>query len=136
LSRVDARARATYVRKLARGPWQQLERKPLSLEERRWPDSLGNFVEAWVNNVVSVQVYLRDTPWGFVRHLGVRRHDGAELAGWDLLERVKNEVVGQDSIALEVYPPARDVVDLAPMRHLFVVPESFPVPLTIKGPWR
>ena len=136
MNRADTRARATYARQLARGPWEPLRRKDLKPEERAWPERFGNFVEAFLNNIVSVQVYLRDTPWGFVRHLAVRRHDGKEVAGWDLLQRVKNEVVGPDWLALEVYPAEADVLDQAPMRHLFVVPSGFVVPLTIRGAWR
>jgi hypothetical protein len=35
---------------------------------------------------------------------------------------VKNELLGEDALAVEMYPPAPDVVDEANIRHLWEVP--------------
>lgn len=135
MNRADRRLARIYHRELAKQPWTPLEPKPLTLAEREWPESFGNFVDAFLNNVVSVQRYERATAWGTVQHLAVRRHDETEIQGWDLLQRVKNEIAGELAVALEVYPREEDVVDQAPMRHLFVLPEGFDLPLTIRGRW-
>ena len=135
MNRKERRSRMAHCRKLARKPWEALERKPLTPEQREWPESLGNFVDGYLNNVVSVQVYERTTAWGQVQHLAVRRHDGEEIAGWDMLQLVKNEVAGPGATALEVYPPQSELLDKAPMRHLFVLPSGFVLPLTIHGRW-
>ena len=135
MNRAQHRAQVSYARELARLPWQPLAIKRLTPEDRSRFERIGCFVDGWVNNVVAVQTYNRDTAWGRVLHLAVRRHDETEIVGWDLLQRVKNEVVGEDRVALEVYPRATELLDLAPMRHLFVLPEGFEMPLTINGRW-
>lgn len=45
---------------------------------------------------------------------------------WDRLQEIKDAVgfAGQD--AVEVYPAAQDVVNVANMRHLWVLPEKLP----------
>jgi hypothetical protein len=40
---------------------------------------------------------------------------------WDELQRVKNECLGEDVWCVEVYPAQDKVVDVANMRHLFVL---------------
>ena len=135
MNRAQRRSNVSYARELAKLPWQRLELKALTIVEIECFESLGDFEDAYVNNVVSVQVYRRDTGWGLVTHLAVRRHDEQEIAGWDLLQRVKNEVAGENAIAVEVYPKKSELKDLAPMRHLFVLPVGFVLPLTIHGRW-
>lgn len=91
----------------------------------------GALVGCWRNNVFSVQAFAR----GDATQLVVRRHDGGEVHGWSDLQRVKNEVVGPDRVAIEVYPRDSDVVDHANLRHLFVLPDGTDAPFTIQGRW-
>lgn len=44
-------------------------------------------------------------------------HDGC--IGWDQLQLIKNLVWGEDAVAIEVYPPQRDVVNSGNYRHLW-----------------
>jgi hypothetical protein len=63
------------------------------------------------------------TPIGVVHHLRIWRCDGAEITGgWDVLQALKNEALGEDALAVEVFPPQRDLVDEVPHRHLWVLP--------------
>ena len=48
------------------------------------------------------------------------------------MQRIKNEICGEDSIGMEVYPPQSQVVDEADMFHIFVV-GVFPFSYTIFG---
>lgn len=67
------------------------------------------------------------------RRLSVMRtefgKDGRQLDGitWDELQRLKGEAGFDDVCAVEIYPPAGDVVNVANMRHLFLLdqPPSF-----------
>ena len=67
------------------------------------------------------------------RRLSVMRtefgRDGRQLDGitWDELQRLKGEAGFDDECAVEIYPPAGDVVNVANMRHLFLLdtPPSF-----------
>lgn len=51
-------------------------------------------------------------------HLWVE-HDGTIT--WDELQAIKNEVWGPAARAIEVYPAAEDVVNNAPLRHLWLL---------------
>ena len=134
MNRALHRAQKSYARTLAKSPWEPLEPKLLTRDQRACFEGLGNFAGAWVNNILSVQGYRREA-WGGVMQLAVRRHDEVEIAGWDILQRVKNEIAGVEAVAVEVYPPQGEVVDQANMRHLWVLPDGFDLPLTIRGRW-
>lgn len=43
---------------------------------------------------------------------------------WDELMQIKNELGFADEYAVEVYPKEKDVVNVANMRHLWVLPDS------------
>lgn len=45
---------------------------------------------------------------------------------WDDLQRLKSEAGYGDREAVEVYPPDANVVDVANIRHLWVLPERLP----------
>lgn len=62
------------------------------------------------------------TPIGWVRHLKIKRRDGHEGISWDVLQTIKNELLGPDAIAIEFYPAAHNIVDETNMRHLWEVP--------------
>jgi hypothetical protein len=44
---------------------------------------------------------------------------------WDELQELKRQVGYGDRIAVEIYPRDRDLVNVANMRHLWVMPEDF-----------
>jgi len=89
--------------------------------------AMRNIVEAWRNDLYSVQVYDNATEWGHVTQLTVRSHYG-KVIPWDDLQRVKNELVAEKATAIEVYPAVDDLVDKAPMRHLWVLPPGHCLP--------
>lgn len=114
--------------------WQPFERvheseNPARFAQQR--ERTGDLVSFWKNNVYSVQVYAR----GDATQLVVRRHDELGGIGWDDLQRIKNEIVGADRVAIEIFPAEDDVVNQANLRHLFVLPAGEPAPFTIKGRW-
>jgi len=54
----------------------------------------------------------------------IRRHDEQPVHSWSDLQRIKNELIGNDRMAVEVYPREEDLVDSANMYHLWVFPEE------------
>jgi len=86
---------------------------------------------AWVNLILSVQVSKEASDWGEITHLWVRRHDEKPLT-WREMQRVKNELIGPERVGVEVYPAVSEVVDQANMFHLWVLPEGFKLPFTLK----
>lgn len=47
-----------------------------------------------------------------------------EGISWDDLQRIKNEVGYGNSDAIELYPASKDVVNVANIRHLWVLPSG------------
>lgn len=55
-------------------------------------------------------------------HLRIRRRDGQPVrCQWDVLQRIKNDVMGKDVVAVEVFPRAEDLVNEQNTRHLWAV---------------
>lgn len=63
-------------------------------------------------------------PWGMTRHVKVQRRDSLDGISWDDLQRIKNEALGADVIAVEVFPAEDQVVNEVNMRHLWEVPHG------------
>ena len=64
-------------------------------------------------------------PWGLSQHLKVSRHDGRDGIPWEDLQRIKDDLLGMDVTAVEIYPPQHLVVNEANMRHLWTVPPGY-----------
>lgn len=54
--------------------------------------------------------------------LSIRRNDGKAIREWKHLQRVKNEVVGEEREAAEIFPPQSMVSSMDHEHHLFVTP--------------
>jgi hypothetical protein len=91
----------------------------------RTADGLQN---ACLNEVYSVQFFVAETAWGTVDHLMIRRHDEGTDVPWHDKQRIKDELLGSDRIAVEVYPARKDLVDAANIYHLWVLPTGFSLP--------
>ncbi len=74
----------------------------------------------------AAQVVVSYTSLGPINHLKVRRHDGkTNCLTWDELMVIKNEMLGEDACAIELFPCECDVVNEANIRHLWELPEGF-----------
>lgn len=62
------------------------------------------------------------------------RQDGrwSDEISWDELQRLKAEAGYGDLDAIEIYPPDKDVVNVANMRHLWILPDDLKLPFA----WR
>jgi hypothetical protein len=63
-----------------------------------------------------------------VRHLAVSSLSGIRPA-WHEMQRIKDELAGCDKTAVEVYPPAAEIIDQADMFHIWVLPGALPFSL-------
>ncbi len=68
-------------------------------------------------------VLIRDLPTG-VTHLAIRTISQLEPP-WRDLQRIKNELAGEDRFAVQVCPPESRLIDEADMYHLWVMPGGF-----------
>lgn len=58
-------------------------------------------------------------------------HDGNIT--WDQLQAIKNRIWGEDAEAIECYPSKARTINNANQRHLWRVPDNFPLPDLIDG---
>lgn len=96
-------------------------RKAFEAQARREQPTL---TEVWASRDWLVQVYVEDG----VERLSINRttlrlddHRWVDGITWDELMEVKAAVGRGDRWAVEVYPPATSIVDVANMRHLFLL---------------
>lgn len=108
--------------------WTPFHRLPGDVQ-----DPGGVTGERWENNRFQViKRALPAGPWGRVVHLTLRNRDGSRRREWTEFQRVKNELVGPEYDAVEVYPAQERVVDTADHYHLWVLLDQ-PVPFGLPG---
>lgn len=106
---------------------------------RRWPEAetrahrLGLNLklpafEVWRSRDFLVQLFNED---GHIRVTVNRTHmpngkDWADGITWDELQQIKADIGRGDMWAVEVYPPDGDVINVANLRHLWLLDEPPP----------
>lgn len=80
--------------------------------------------EIWINSRYQVHVtHLGEGPFGPGVHLSIKTHDKAARHDWRDLQRIKNELVGPECEAVELYPAESRLVDTSNQWHLYCFPE-------------
>ena len=82
------------------------------------------------NDLYVVLIRPMMTDWGIVQHLAIRTASNLEPP-WRDKQRIKNELCGPDHTAIEVMPPAGELVDQADMYHMWVMTPAFALPFSI-----
>ncbi len=87
--------------------------------------------ELWINDLYQVQVRHMDD---LMVHLNIRRRDGGPiLRDWRHFQQIKNELVGPECEAIELYPAESRLVDTSNKYHLYAVKDPtfrFPIGFT------
>lgn len=92
----------------------------------QWPGIVDEKrIQVYISQKYMVQVFLEEK--GIIR-LSINRTSANgkswdENIMWDELQIIKNQVGFSDFDAVEVFPKSKDIVNVANMRHLFVMPE-------------
>lgn len=116
----DQRRAATRLAKTW-GEWQE-RRMPAVYTAR-----LG-FTRGLLNNRYAVQIRpVAVEDWGEIAHLQIARHDGAEIGGWNDLNRIRRELF-PGHWAIEIFPTDDKLIDKANARHLWVLPVGVDLP--------
>jgi hypothetical protein len=131
MNRQQKRAYAVESRQEAKRHPDQLSIVP----RHEWPDTNGQQpAQVWVNKKYLVQLYeVINVQFPGLLRLSICRTtqngQGRWLDGltWDDLHAIKAEVGFQDWYAVEVYPKQGDVVNVANMRHLWLLPYSLTI---------
>jgi hypothetical protein len=82
--------------------------------------------EIYVNNIYQVYVYrnIKAENWPELIWLSIKRRDKEPIHDWRQLQRIKNEVIGTENEAIELYPAESRLVDTAYQYHLWVLADK------------
>jgi hypothetical protein len=90
----------------------------------------GAFRRGNINVIFTVQNYElhgRWEPWIHISVSGSSRNSGPFLPDWEDMKRVKNDFVGQDRWGYQVFPAAKDYVNVNPhVLHIYARLEGEP----------
>ena len=102
--------------------------------------------EIWLNDKYQAAVRRRTGPGPFdtteecvigfsdevgeVTWLSIKRLDKGPQRDWRDLQRIKNDIVGPEADAVEIYPAESRLMDTANQTHLFAFHNEFPVGFT------
>lgn len=77
------------------------------------------FEDCWMNSRYTVLIRRVKSDMGDLFHLSVKRNDKNPLHDWRDLQRIKNELLGEEEEAMELYPAESRLVDGANQYHLW-----------------
>ncbi len=101
------------------GPWEVITFPAGSIGPRGW---CSEITTAHKNRVFSV---LERAAGEGVTHYAVASLSGERPTWWEM-QRIKDELAGEDATAVEVYPPHAEIMDEADMFHIWVMPGGLP----------
>lgn len=117
MNRADRRAAA---REASRGYPAHLVPVPRS-EWPAWPFDAEPPAEVWRSSRFLVQVYNLEGAGGALCRLSIMRVDRQDGITWDELQELKRQAGRGSAPAVEYFPPDRELVNRANMRHLVVL---------------
>ena len=127
------------TRGFARDPWQEMShsriesRKLLAAEFGIFPINCKRFFH---NTHYYVMCFEQKSDWGTIDHLMIADRKGRKSDDhWQFLQRVKNEIMGEERLAVEVYPPVTQLINQVNAYHLWVLPEGFKLPFGLNPGW-
>lgn len=107
-------------------------------------DKLGIYQGNWMPQMdrcwesddgFTVMSRLLNTKWGKVEHVAISRknisNDGSGDIGWAIKQEIKNELFGENKVAIEVFPTESNKVDVMDVYHLWVFEKGFELPFGI-----
>ncbi len=77
--------------------------------------------EVWENEIYRVrktQLAVEELDC-IVAHLTISRHDLREVVDWRHKQQIKNQLLGEQEEAVEIFPPEKDLVDAVNAFHLW-----------------
>jgi len=82
--------------------------------------------EIWLNNLYQVNVcsIAAQNNWPAMLHLSIKSRNKSPIRDWRHMQRIKNEIVGIENEAVELYPAESRLVDSANQYHLWALAEA------------
>lgn len=126
MNRAERRYAGAYIRRES----QKYPETLAKLSPAEWSDKAPpDCTEVWRSRGFLVQIYASHDPAVIARlsvcRAGVKSDGGwEENIQWEELQRLKRECGFKNHFAIEVYPAEKDVVNVANMRHLWVLADA------------
>lgn len=92
----------------------------------------GELNRAYSDGKYAVMTREVETEWGKVIHACIINTENTDIP-WSEKQRIKNELFGKESTAIEVFPSDSELVDEANMYHIWILPEEMKLPISLKG---
>jgi hypothetical protein len=129
MNRISRRAARAMEFKGLNGNWGDWRRTPLPTGIPGGNGWTRQVREAWANNLYAVLIRpFADDEGNEVIHLAIRTTSQLEPP-WRDMQRIKNEICGAESTAVQVMPPASELIDEADMYHMWVLSNRLPFTL-------
>lgn len=96
----------------------------------KWPaNNDRKRIEVWLSDKYLVQVFDEGHSLRMSVNRVTVRNDGEwdENLTWDELQEIKGQIGRGKKYAIEIYPRDCDVVNVANMRHLWILPKMLPM---------
>jgi hypothetical protein len=119
--------RRAFLKRRDKQGWQPMQRVLGDPGQAGWCGGAKQVDEAWANNFYTVDVihHKHEDSSLWVTQLVISPIDAASaIHDWRHLQRVKNEVLGNDQEAFEVYPPESNLMDRSNCFHLWAYPDG------------
>ena len=103
--------------------FQRVEKVRATAKSKSWhPVPAEHDLGVWKNDVYTVYARTIPSPEGLppFAWLSIKRNDRQPIHDWRDLQSIKNQIVGPDVEAVELYPAADRTVDQANQYHLWV----------------
>lgn len=73
----------------------------------------------FMNDRYHCQLKFYNTEAGRIAHLSIKRHDREPIHDWRDLQRIKNDILGPECEAVELYPAESRLMDTSNQYHLW-----------------
>lgn len=103
--------------------------KELGMYTGKWLPQMDRCYES--DDGYSVMSRKIRTEWGVVEHVTIQRLGGFGDIPWAVKQEIKEELFGNKTTAIEVFPCAKNLVDICDVYHLWILPEGFKLPFGI-----
>lgn len=80
--------------------------------------------EFYINDKYLVRKLTKTEDGYSITHLSIRRLDRGHAKDWREFQQIKNELLGEEVEAIELYPAESRLVDCANQFHLWALPEG------------
>jgi len=133
------RKKTRLVQQVVDPPWTPFEPAELPPEGKARRQVIEEDPdEVYLNNLFQVEVhYLKPGEGGKVRegldipyiiHLSFKRRDRQPFHDWRIGQRIKNEILGPETEAMELYPAESRLMDTSNQYHLWALPPGYTFP--------